>query len=89
MAKQPVHTDEHRRPLGRTVRLFGRVRRCISQGRSPWTQRLWSWWGRSRRSNTQVFDNLAAGAEAAGGGLADVVKITVYLRIWENFRTRE
>ena len=27
----------------------------------------------------QVFDNLAAVAEAAGGGLGDIVKLTVYL----------
>ena len=27
----------------------------------------------------QVFDNLAAVADAAGGGLSDVVKLTVYL----------
>ena len=33
----------------------------------------------------QVFDNLAAVAEAAGGGLADVVKITVYLSDLGNF----
>jgi len=27
----------------------------------------------------QVFDNLAAVAKAAGGGLGDIVKLTVYL----------
>jgi len=33
----------------------------------------------------RVFDNLAAVAEAAGGGLADVVKLTVYLTDLANF----
>ena len=33
----------------------------------------------------QVFDNLAAVAEAAGGELADVVKLTVYLTDLGNF----
>ena len=33
----------------------------------------------------QVFDNLAAVAQAAGGSLADVVKLTVYLTDLSNF----
>ncbi|HSG65026.1 MAG TPA: RidA family protein [Gammaproteobacteria bacterium] len=33
----------------------------------------------------RVFDNLAAVAEAAGGSLADVVKLTVYLTDLGNF----
>lgn len=33
----------------------------------------------------QVFDNLAAVAEAAGGSLADVVKLTVYLTDLNHF----
>lgn len=33
----------------------------------------------------QVFDNLAAVAQAAGGSLADVVKLTVYLTDLANF----
>lgn len=35
----------------------------------------------------RVFDNLAAVAEAAGGSLADVVKLTVYLTDLGNFAT--
>lgn len=35
----------------------------------------------------RVFDNLAAVARAAGGGLADVVKLTVYLTDLGNFDT--
>ncbi len=33
----------------------------------------------------QVFDNLSAVADAAGGSLADVVKLTVYLTDLEHF----
>ena len=35
--------------------------------------------GDMRAQIRQVFDNLAAVAEAAGGSLADAVRITVYL----------
>lgn len=34
---------------------------------------------------TRVFDNLTAVAEAAGGGLSDVVKLTIYLTDLGNF----
>lgn len=35
----------------------------------------------------RVFDNLAAVAEAAGGSLADVVKLTIYLTDMSDFGT--
>ncbi len=35
----------------------------------------------------QVFDNLKAVAEAAGGSLADAVKLTIYLTDLANFAT--
>ncbi len=35
----------------------------------------------------QTFTNLAAVAKAAGGSLADAVRVGVYLRNMENFRT--
>ena len=35
----------------------------------------------------RVFDNLAAVAEAAGGGLDDIVKLTVFLTDLGNFAT--
>lgn len=36
---------------------------------------------------TRVFDNLTAVAEAAGGGLKDAVKLTIYLTDLSNFPT--
>jgi reactive intermediate/imine deaminase len=35
----------------------------------------------------QVFDNLKAIAEAAGGGLGDAVKLTIFLTDLDNFAT--
>ncbi len=41
--------------------------------------------GDTRAEIKQVFDNLAAVAEAAGGSLADAVRVTVYLTDLKNF----
>ncbi len=41
--------------------------------------------GDTRAEIERVFDNLAAVAEAAGGSLADAVKLTVYLTDLKNF----
>jgi reactive intermediate/imine deaminase len=41
--------------------------------------------GDTRAEIKQVFDNLAAVAEAAGGSLANAVRVTVYLTDLENF----
>jgi reactive intermediate/imine deaminase len=41
--------------------------------------------GAFERQITQVFENLKAVAEAAGGSLAEIVKLTVYLTDLANF----
>lgn len=41
--------------------------------------------GDIRAQITRVFDNLAAVAEAAGGGLKDIAKLNVYLTDLSNF----
>ena len=80
MAKQPVHTDRAPAAIGtysqavrtgETVYLSGQI------PLDPETQELVD--GGIDAQIRQVFDNLAAVAEAAGGGLADIVKLTVYL----------
>jgi len=43
--------------------------------------------GSFRDQAVQVFENLKAVAEAAGGSLADVVKLTVFLTDLSNFST--
>ena len=86
MAKQPVHTDSAPAAIGtysqavragETVYLSGQI------PLDPETMELVG--GGVDAQIRQVFDNLAAVAEAAGGGLADVVKITVYLTDLGNF----
>ena len=80
MAKQPVHTDRAPAAIGtysqavragETVYLSGQI------PLDPMTMELVD--GGVDAQIRQVFDNLAAVAEAAGGELADVVKLTVYL----------
>ena len=86
MAKQPVHTDRAPAAIGtysqavragETVYLSGQILL------DPETMELVG--GGVDAQIRQVFDNLAAVAGAAGGGLADVVKITVYLTDLGNF----
>ena len=36
---------------------------------------------------SRVFDNISAVADAAGGGLTDIVRLTVYLTDMKNFPT--
>ena len=80
MAKQPIHTDRAPGAIGtysqavragETVYLSGQI------PLDPATQELVD--GGIDAQIRQVFENLAAVAEAAGGELADVVKLTVYL----------
>ena len=80
MTKQPVHTDRAPAAIGtysqavragKTVYLSGQI------PLDPVTMELVG--GGVDAQIRQVFDNLAAVAEAAGGELADVVKLTVYL----------
>ncbi len=52
---------------------------------SPETQQLAE--GGFRAQVVQVFDNIRAIAESAGGGLDDIVKLTVYLVDLGNFAT--
>ena len=86
MTKHPVHTD-------RAPAAIGTYRQAVRAGETvylsgqipldPETMELVG--GGVDAQIRQVFDNLAAVAEAAGGGLADVVKITVYLTDLGNF----
>jgi len=87
MAKQPVHTDRAPAAIGtysqavragKTVYLSGQI------PLDPVTMELVG--GGVDAQIRQVFDNLAAVAEAAGGELADVVKLTVYLTDLEDFQ---
>lgn len=80
MGKQRVHTEAAPAAIGtysqavragETVYLSGQI------PLNPLTMELVD--GGIDAQIRQVFDNLAAVADASGGGLADVVKLTVYL----------
>lgn len=88
MKQQPIQTDSAPAAIGTysqairagdTVYLSGQIPLV------PETMELVS--GGAEQQIRQVFDNLTAVAEAAGGTLADVVKLTVYLTDLGDFPT--
>ena len=86
MAKQPVHTDRAPAAIGTYSQAVRAGETVYLSGQIPLDPETMEWVGGGVDAQIrQVFDNLAAVAEAAGGGLADVVKITVYLTDLGNF----
>ena len=86
MAKEPIHTARAPAAIGpysqairagNTVYLSGQI------PLDPRTMELVK--GDIRGQIRQVFDNLAAVAAAAGGSLANAVRLTVYLTDLANF----
>jgi reactive intermediate/imine deaminase len=86
MAKEPIHTPNAPAAIGpysqairagNTVYLSGQI------PLNPATMEVVK--GDIRAQIRQVFDNLAAVAEASGGSLANAVRLTVYLTDLANF----
>jgi reactive intermediate/imine deaminase len=86
MAKEPIHTAKAPAAIGpysqairagNTVYLSGQIPLV------PATMEIVK--GDIRAQIRQVFDNLAAVAEASGGSLANAVRLTVYLTDLANF----
>lgn len=80
MAFESIHTDTAPAAIGtysQAVRAGGAVYLSGQIPLDPATMELAE--GDIDAQIRQVFDNLAAVAEAAGGGLGDIVKLTVYL----------
>jgi reactive intermediate/imine deaminase len=80
MAKQPIHTSRAPAAIGpysQAVRAGDTVYLSGQIPLDPGTMELVK--GDIRAQIKQVFDNLAAVAEAAGGSLANAVRLTVYL----------
>jgi reactive intermediate/imine deaminase len=86
MAKEPIHTPNAPAAIGpysqairagNTVYLSGQI------PLNPATMEMVK--GDIRAQIRQVFDNLAAVAEASGGSLANAVRLTVYLTDLANF----
>ena len=85
MAKTTVHTAAAPKAIG----TYSQAVRCgdtvYLSGRSASIPRRWSSLPASSPQIRRVFENLRAVAQAAGGGLGDVVKLTVYLTDLGNF----
>lgn len=80
MPRRPIVTDQAPAAIGtysQAVEIDGTVYLSGQIPLVPATMEIVE--GDVRRQIQQVFDNLAAVARAAGGGLNDVVKLTVYL----------
>jgi reactive intermediate/imine deaminase len=86
MPKEPIHTSRAPAAIGpysqairsgNTIYLSGQI------PLNPKTMELAK--GDIRAQARQVFDNLAAVAEAAGGSLENAVRLTIYLTDLANF----
>ena len=80
MAKQTIHTDDAPKAIGiysQAVRAGDAVYISGQIPLDPATGELVS--GDIEKEIHRAFDNLAAIAKAAGGSLADAVKVTVFL----------
>jgi reactive intermediate/imine deaminase len=85
MAKQIIHTDAAPQAIGtysQALRCGGTVYLAGQIGLDPATMQLVAGAGPQIR---RVFENIRAVAQAAGGGLGDIVKLTVYLTDLNNF----
>ena len=80
MPKEPIHTPQAPAAIGpysQAVRAGSTIYLSGQIPLNPKTMELVK--GDIRSQARQVFENLAAVAEAAGGSLANAVRVTVYL----------
>ena len=86
MSKEPIHTDKAPAAIGpysQAIRAGSTVYLSGQIPLNPATMEIVK--GDTRAQIRQVFDNLAAVAEASGGSLANAVRLTVYLTDLANF----
>jgi len=86
MPKEPIHTSRAPAAIGpysQAIRAGDTIYLSGQIPLNPATMELVK--GDIRAQTRQVFDNLAAVAEAAGGSLANAVRLTVYLTDLANF----
>jgi reactive intermediate/imine deaminase len=86
MSKEPIHTPKAPAAIGpysQAVRAGNTVYLSGQIPLNPVTMEIVK--GDIRVQIRQVFDNLAAVAEASGGSLANAVRLTVYLTDLANF----
>jgi reactive intermediate/imine deaminase len=88
MSKKPIHSDNAPAAIGtysQAIEAGGLVFLSGQIPLVPTTMEIVA--GDFEARARQVFDNLQAVAEAAGGSLDDVVKLTVFLTDLDNFAT--
>lgn len=88
MPKQPIHTEAAPAAIGtysQAIAMNGFVFLSGQIPLDPATMEVIE--GDFAARTRQVFENLQAVAQAAGGGLNDIVKLTIYLTDLSNFAT--
>jgi reactive intermediate/imine deaminase len=88
MSKKPIHTDDAPAAIGTYSQAVRTGKLVFLSGQIPLqpdTMTIVD--GDFEARARQVFRNLAAVSEAAGGSLDDVVKLTVFLTDLDNFAT--
>lgn len=88
MSKRPIHSDNAPAAIGTYSQAIEAGGLVFLSGQIPLVPATMEIVGGDFEARArQVFDNLQAVAEAAGGSLNDVVKLTVFLTDLDNFAT--
>ena len=88
MSKQPIHTDDAPAAIGTYSQAVRSGKLVFLSGQIPLDPQTMEFVaGDFEARARQVFDNLKAVAEAAGGSLNQVVKLTIFLTDLDNFAT--
>jgi reactive intermediate/imine deaminase len=86
MSKKIIHTDHAPRAIGTYSQAVNHNGLVFVSGQIPLDPASMEMVAGGIESQiTQVFDNLSAVCEAAGGSLNDILKLTVYLTDMGNF----
>ena len=88
MSRQPIHSDNAPAAIGTYSQAIRTGNLVFLSGQIPLVpETMEVVEGDFEARARQVFDNLKAVAEAAGGSLNDVVKLTIFLTDLDNFAT--
>jgi reactive intermediate/imine deaminase len=88
MSKQAVHTDNAPAAIGTYSQAIKAGRLVFLSGQIPLDPASMEFVAGDFEARTrQVFDNLQHVAQAAGGSLSQVVKLTIFLTDLDNFAT--
>lgn len=87
MSKSVIHTDNAPAAIGTYSQAIKAGNTVYLSGQIPLDPKSMELVQGFEAQTVQVFDNLKAVAEAAGGSLADIVKLNIYLTDLANFAT--